>query len=97
VWRYAKRIFGLASLICPPAEKVPPSPDVIGDGAWNTSVPVLAVSFSGLCLSSDPNDDHGSQSLLKHSGVYEYRQLKTRAVILAATNQVSDVRQASLR
>jgi hypothetical protein len=33
-------------------------------------------------------------SLLKHSGGFEYPQLKTRTVILAATNQVSDLRQA---
>jgi hypothetical protein len=33
-------------------------------------------------------------SLLKHSGGFECPQLKTRAFILAATNQVSDLRQA---
>ena len=33
-------------------------------------------------------------SLIKHSGGFEYPQLKTRAVIYAATNQVSDLRQA---
>jgi hypothetical protein len=32
-------------------------------------------------------------SLIKHSGGFEYPQLKTRAVILAATNQISDLRQ----
>jgi len=32
--------------------------------------------------------------LLKHSGGFEYPQLKTRAVILAATNQVSALKQA---
>jgi len=31
--------------------------------------------------------------LLKHSGGFEYPQLKTRAVILAATNQVSALKQ----
>ena len=33
-------------------------------------------------------------SLIKHSGGFEYPQLKTRTVIYAATNQVSDLRQA---
>jgi hypothetical protein len=32
--------------------------------------------------------------LLKHSGGFEYPQLKTRAVILAATNQMSALKQA---
>jgi hypothetical protein len=32
--------------------------------------------------------------LLKHTGGFEYPQLKTRTVILAATNQVDDLRQA---
>jgi hypothetical protein len=31
--------------------------------------------------------------LLKHTGGWEYPQLKTRAVILAATNQVSDLKR----
>jgi hypothetical protein len=31
--------------------------------------------------------------LMKHTGGFEYPQLKTRSVILAATNQVSDLRQ----
>jgi hypothetical protein len=33
-------------------------------------------------------------SLTEHSGGFEYPQLKTRAVILAATNQVGSLRQA---
>jgi len=31
--------------------------------------------------------------LMKHSGGFEYPQLKTRAVILAATNQVSALKE----
>ena len=33
-------------------------------------------------------------ALMTHSGGFDYPQLKTRTVILAATNQVSDLRQA---
>jgi hypothetical protein len=34
------------------------------------------------------------EALMKHSGGFEYPQLKTRAVILAATDQVGDLREA---